>query len=106
VLGTLVGPTGKRLALLFAQGRQGALMNSLPLSLSIPSSGNGGPPWMLSSAVNAAWADLLRTLRIPVQPLRGREITSPVPSRQQERRLPRRTEELAHRAAHRGLLAL
>ena len=44
-------------------------MNSLPLSESIPSSGNGSAAWISISAANTCRAALLRTVRTSVQPV-------------------------------------
>jgi hypothetical protein len=46
-----------------------SLMNSLPLSESMPSSGNGNPAWISTSAQNTCRAALVRTLRTSVQPV-------------------------------------
>src|SRR5215216_3896504 len=46
-----------------------SLMNSLPLSESMPSSGNGKAAWISTKAANTRRAALLRTLRTSVQPV-------------------------------------
>src|SRR6478736_6597263 len=46
-----------------------ALMNSPPLSESMPSSGNGSAAWISTKAQNTWRAALLRTVRTSVQPV-------------------------------------
>ena len=44
-------------------------MNSLPLSESMPNSGNGNTAWISTKAANTCRAALFRTLRTSVQPV-------------------------------------